>query len=75
MIEVNVQQEGFLGFTKNPDTSGYLFRRDGPRDWKVYNHTIPVWEPVTDRNALDALEAGYSYGREYLRWQINQCCD
>jgi hypothetical protein len=73
MIEVNVRQPGFLGYPQDPISKGYLLKRLSPRDWQIFNHN--VWESITDGNILDALEAGYSYGRESLRWQINQCCD
>jgi len=74
-IEINVRQPGFLGEPINPETSGYIFRRRGPRDWELYNNKEGGWRKITDGNVIDGLEAGYSYGREFLRWQISQCRD
>jgi hypothetical protein len=73
MIEINVRQPHFLGEPINTDTHGFIFKRLGPRDWELYKNKLGGWKKITDDNVIDALEAGYAYGRKYLRWQIDQC--
>jgi len=76
MIEVNIKGE-FLGKPVDPFTSGHIFKRLGPRDWVRFDHEAlnalgtGQWQIIEDESILDALEVGYTYGRQAMRWQIN----
>ena len=46
------------------------WRRSKPGTWEVFEDDI--WQAVTDAKEISALETGFKYGRDYLRWQISQ---
>ena len=64
----------FLGQKATPETNPFIFKRTGERQWYRYDNK-EGWQQIIDRNVVDGLEAGYAYGREYLRWQFSQCRD
>lgn len=46
------------------------WRRRKPGTWEKF--IDDVWQVVTEGEEISALETGFKYGRDYLRWQISQ---